>query len=375
MFPVEDNIQITSKKKRDSESSQLLKLRDLHQNLDFKYKISQFILLFLAVDNRNNASSRYNGMSVNQICELFKVPRSTYYTKRKLYEAHGMYGLITKKRGPKTGSRIEPELKKRIVELRDKQLSTRAISTMIAGQSLGTKSVAISTMYRFLRSIGKNRLPRNKKPAKQVYKRFERKHPNSLWQIDNVGPFYKPGKLFAYDIVDDHSRYSLGVMIADNQRSDSWVKFFKQLFEKYGTPKAILHDHGSQFVAPSTNNLVTKIGKLFEDKEIRSVRARVRHPETCGKVEKFQQSLMHEIREIIHTNTIEEFQETVDAWRDYYNIARIHQSTGVTPYERYFGKAPDPELIQQACNRYEDVLDKYPVPQVQNRNAKVSITA
>jgi transposase InsO family protein len=361
MFPLEDVIQIIQNGKMGSDQSQLMKIRDLDQILENQYNIGQYILLFLAIDNRKNPVSKYCNLSIQQICDLFNVPRATYYHKRKLYETDGIWGLVSKKPGPKFGSRIDPDIKQRIVELREKELPCKTINTMLTGQSLGKISVPTITIYRYLKSIGKNRLARNKRAQKQQYKRFERSTPNDLWQIDNVGPFYKPGKLFAYDIIDDHSRYSLGFMIADNQKTRSWVKYFEELFKKYGTPDAILHDHGSQFVALSTNLLTNDIKKLFDMYKIRSVRARVRHPQTTGKVERFQRSLMHEAREIVHTQSLSDFQEVVDAWRDYYNIARVHASTGVSPYERYYGHAPDAALIKQACDKYEEILIKYPL--------------
>lgn len=237
---------------------------------------------------------------------------SIYYLKRSLYERQGVWGLVLKKPGPKLGSRMEPLLKRRVEEMRDLQLPISRISEMIAGQTLNKKQVHQSTAYRFLKSRGKNRLKRNKTHEKKTYKRFEREKPNEMWQIDNVGPSYKPGKLYAYNVVDDYSRYSIGVQIDTNQKTESWVKFFQKLFKKFGKPESILHDNGSQFVR---NDKLTKAIKiLFDENKIKSYRSAYAHPQTCGKVERFQQSLEFEARDIVFTNSPEELQQVVDAW-------------------------------------------------------------
>jgi transposase InsO family protein len=286
-------------------------------------------------------------LTVSSICEKYQIPRSTFYRKKKILDNEGPWGLAPKRRGPK-GSRLPLETKRRIKELRRYQISTKSISAMISVENQST--LPESTTYHYLKSIGKSRLKRNKKRRKVIYKRFERSKPNELWQIDNVGPFYKPGKLFAYNVIDDHSRYNIATMISDNQSSQSWIDMLEKLVQKYGVPDAILHDNGSQFVG-------TKYKKFLKKYGIRSVRSRVRHPQTCGKVERMQQSLQYEIRDLVFTSSIAELQMAVNAWRMFYNEVRPHSTTGMTPHERYFGKASTNKL--SACQFYEQMLINY----------------
>ncbi|OLS20882.1 MAG: hypothetical protein HeimC2_35560 [Candidatus Heimdallarchaeota archaeon LC_2] len=75
--------------------------------------------------------------------------------------------------------------------------------------------------------------------------RFERGEPIELWQIDNVVPFYKLGKLFVYNVIDDHFRYNLVAVISDNLISASWAETLENLVMKHGVPEVILHDTGS----------------------------------------------------------------------------------------------------------------------------------
>ncbi|MHA1942758.1 MAG: DDE-type integrase/transposase/recombinase [Candidatus Hodarchaeales archaeon] len=314
----------------------------LKQVLDQHYKLREFISLCQAIEDRLDPLSKFHNWTVNQLCERFEVPRSTFYRKNKNYQHHGLWGIVPRRRGPK-GSRIEPEMQQRIRELRDLQLSSKSISTIISVEN--KKKLATSTTHHFLRRIGKSRLKRNKKKKKQLYKRFERGKPNELWQIDNVGPFYKPGKLFAFNVVDDHSRFCLSIKISDNQSTQSWVDLLDDLVTKYGKPEAILHDNGSQFVSPWTGRLTTKFHAFLQTHGIRSVRSRIRHPETCGKVERMQQSMQYEVRDLVYTDDMHQLQFTVDAWRSFYNEA-----------ERFFGRKPRNIDMLAACQFYEHSL-------------------
>ncbi|MHA2275565.1 MAG: DDE-type integrase/transposase/recombinase, partial [Candidatus Kariarchaeaceae archaeon] len=276
-------------------------------------------------------------MTISSICEKYQIPRSTFYRKFLKYKQSGIPGIIPRKRGPK-GPRLDPEIKFRIEELRELQLSAKTISTMISVKT--QQKLPESTTHYFLRRIGKSRLKRNRRKKKQIYKRFERSKPNELWQIDNVGPFYKHGKLFTFNVVDDHSRFCLASKISDNQSTQSWIELLEKLVKQYGVPEAILHDNGSQYIYNPTGKLTKKFREFLVKYGIRSVRSRIRHPETCGKVEKMQQSLQHEVRDLVYTQDLHQLQFTFDAWRDYYNTARVHSTTKMTTHERFFGKKP-----------------------------------
>ncbi len=171
-----------------------------------------------------------------------------------------------------------------------------------------------------------------------------------------MGPFYKNDKFFAYNIIDDHSRLCLASYVSEDQKTDSWIKLLEQLVEKYGIPKAILHDHGSQFVAPATNKLSKEFSEFIDKYGIRSVRARVRHPQTCGKVERMQQTLQNECRDLVHTDNTSELHEAFEAWKEFYNKVRPHSTIKQTPHERYYKTQSDEAAKLTACQLYEQKL-------------------
>ena len=333
---------------------ELLMLK-LKQVLYKKEKVRAFISLVQTIEDRSDPQSKYNDKTIDQILESFGVARATYYRKSRRYRQFGVDGIIPKKPGPKS-SRLPSQILSRIFELRDRQLSSRTISSAISLE--GQRYIPESTTQYQLRKVGKGKLKRNRK-KKVYYKRFERGKPNELWQIDNVGPFYKPGKLFAYNVIDDHSRYNLAGVISDNQTSESWVETLENLVEKHGVPEAILHDNGSQFVSNTTKKLTQNFKAFLDKYGIRSIRSRLRHPQTTGKVERVQQSLQYEARDLVFTDTIAELQEAVDNWRDFYNKVRIHSSTKMTPQERYFGQEAEYAAKLSAWQHYEHSLIKF----------------
>ncbi len=247
----------------------------LKQVLDKKAKVRAFISLVQTIEDRSDPQSKYQDKTIDQILEIFGVTRATYYRKSKRYKHFGLDGIIPREPGPKS-SRLPSQILSRFFELRERQLSSRTMASAISLES--QRYISESTTQYQLRKVGKGKLKRNRK-KKVYYKRFERGKPNELWQIDNVGPFYKPGKLFAYNVIDDHSRYNLAGVISDNQTSDSWVDTLENLVAKHGVPEAILHDNGSQFVDPKTSVLTKNFDRFLKKYGIRSIRSRLRHPQ------------------------------------------------------------------------------------------------
>ena len=241
-----------------------------------KAQLGVLISLINTIEDRLDPQSKYSGQTVNQILEQFGVARSTFYRKYRRFRDFGIQGIFPQKPGPKK-SRLPPQIISRALEIRDRQLSSRSIASAISLE--GQRYVSESTIQYQLRKAGKGRLKRNRK-AKVYYKSFERGKPNELWQIDNVGPFYKFRKLYAYNVIDDHSRYTLAAFVSDNQSNGSWVDTLEKLVRKYGVPDAILHDNGSQFVGNPSRKLTKKFNAFLEKYGIRSIKSRLRHPQT-----------------------------------------------------------------------------------------------
>ena len=128
--------------------------------------------------------------------------------------------------------------------------------------------------------------PRKKGQRKWV--RFERKHSMSLWQGDWKEFGFQGSKKWIVAFIDDSSRLITCYGMFDSPTTENTITILNQGFREYGTPRDILTDHGTQFVSAWDRDLSSHSFKDFLDKnEINHIIARVKHPQTNGKIERW----------------------------------------------------------------------------------------
>ena len=74
--------------------------------------------------------------------------------------------------------------------------------------------------------------------------RFERKHPNSMWQID--GTQLGDG-IWILPVIDDCTRYCLAIGICKNMTTENVTRLLEQAIRMHGRPREILTDNGPEF--------------------------------------------------------------------------------------------------------------------------------
>jgi len=106
-----------------------------------------------------------------------------------------------------------------------------------------------STITEILRRHG--RLNREESLKHQPFVRFERSAPNDLWQMDFKGHFAlrRGGRCHPLTVLDDHSRFALGLRACSNEQGETVQAEVTQLFRRYGLPKAMLMDNGAPWGA------------------------------------------------------------------------------------------------------------------------------
>jgi len=83
------------------------------------------------------------------------------------------------------------------------------------------------------------------------WKRFEHAHPNDLWQMDFKGPIEtRRGDSHALTVLDDHSRYSLGIKICRQQIYADTKTALASVFQRYGLPHRMTMDNGNPWGNP-----------------------------------------------------------------------------------------------------------------------------
>ncbi|MGK2957751.1 MAG: IS481 family transposase [Acidimicrobiales bacterium] len=186
-----------------------------------------------------------------------------------------------------------------------------------------------ATVYRILRRHDLVVAEPKKKP-KSSYIRFQAEQPNETWQ----GDFTHHRLADDTDIeiltwLDDHSRYALSVTAHQPVTGPIVVHTFKAAVQRHGTPFSTLTDNGFVFTTrfahsgkTSRNGFESELVKL----RVRQKNSRPNHPTTCGKVERFQQTMKSWLRAQPAAATIIELQGQLDTFVDIYNNHRPHRS-------------------------------------------------
>jgi transposase InsO family protein len=95
--------------------------------------------------------------------------------------------------------------------------------------------------------LARHQLIEPKESAKrQPFCRFEHPRPNDLWQMDFKGDFaLNDGRCFPLTVLDDHSRFALGLLACPGQSTIPTQTALRAVFRRYGLPARMTMDNGS----------------------------------------------------------------------------------------------------------------------------------
>ena len=111
---------------------------------------------------------------------------------------------------------------------------------------MGALSIpAASTIHAILRHHG--RIDPAQAVKHQPWQRFEHEAPNQLWQMDFKGHFTLGNgqRCHPLTVLDDHSRFALGLEACHNQRGEKVEARLVRIFRRDGLPERLLVDNGS----------------------------------------------------------------------------------------------------------------------------------
>jgi len=178
--------------------------------------------------------------------------------------------------------------------------------------------------------------PQPQKRPRSSFIRFEADMPNERWQADITHVRLGDGQeVEILDVIDDHSRLFIASVARARFKAADVVQSFHEAGASHGFPAQLLTDNGAVFTAAPRGGrcaLELETARLG----IRSVHSAPYHPQTCGKVERLHQTLKRFLSKQDPAETIEQLQDQLDAFRDYYNTVRPHRSLGRrTPAEAF----------------------------------------
>jgi transposase InsO family protein len=172
---------------------------------------------------------------------------------------------------------------------------------------------------------------------------YERSRPDELWHIDIKGPFWLQRtagdytKVWIVGLVDDHSRYLIGLRVLPRPSTDPILAWLSDCFELVGVPLEVMSDNGSPF-ATWMPGVLTLFGRTLSELHIKHIRTQVNSPWTNGKIERFWGVLQAELldRELFPTPATAE--AALTRFAIYYDYHRLNGAIGwQTPAERWDG--------------------------------------
>ena len=177
--------------------------------------------------------------------------------------------------------------------------------------------------------------PDPSKRPKSSYIRFEASMPNECWQSDFTHyRLTRPDGTAGADCeiitwLDDHARYTLHLSAHVRVTAAIVLTTFREACDLHGYPASTLTDNGMVY---TTRFAGGRGGRNHLEHELRRLNivqknSRPNHPTTCGKVERFQQTLKKWLRaQTPQPANIAELQTLLDAFAEAYNQRRPHRS-------------------------------------------------
>jgi transposase InsO family protein len=278
------------------------------------------------------------GRPVAHVAAEMGIARATAYKWWQRWRREGDAGLWDRSSRPRgSPSRTRRSAERRIEALR----RTRKLGPARIGPVLG---LAPSTVYAVLVRLGLNRLAWFDRPNGRVIRRIHTSRPGELVHVDvkklgripagggwrahgrgNVAHNSKTrvGYAYVHSAVDACSRVAYSEILSD-ERGDTCAGFWRRAnswFAEHGiTVERILTDNAKNYV----------LSKTFRHAlgGIEHSRIRPRRPQTNGKVERFNRTLLDEWAYVRTYRSDQARDQALTRWLHLYNHHRSHTALG-----------------------------------------------
>jgi transposase InsO family protein len=278
------------------------------------------------------------GGSQSEVARTYGVSQGWVSRLMARYRAEGEAAFEPRSRAPQTVPGGTPAATVELVVTLRKQLTEAGLDA--GADTIGwhlthhhQTTLSRATINRILVRAGAITPDPAKRP-KTSYLRFEADQPNECWQADFTHyrltrPDGRPGpdtEILTW--LDDHSRYALRVSAHARVTGPVVLASFRAAVAAHGAPAATLTDNGMVFTTRLSGG---KGGRNALENELRRLNivqknSRPNHPTTCGKVERFQQTLKNWLRAQPQPADLAALQGLLDGFLVLYNTARPHRS-------------------------------------------------
>lgn len=273
------------------------------------------------------------GRSQSQVARDYGVSQSWISRLIARYTAEGEAAFEPRSRRPRSSpTRLPQATIDLIIELR-RSLASKGLDAgphTIAWHLEHHHQLRVSTasISRHLHRAGLVEPTPQKRP-KSSYIRFAAAQPNERWQADFTHWRLAAGtdvEILCW--LDDCSRLAISVTAHRRVTGAIVVNEFTKATAHHGIPYSTLTDNGMVF---TTRFAGGKGGRnefeaLLRRLDIRQINSTPNHPTTCGKVERFHETLKKWLTGQPRPATLAELQNQLDTFVDEYNHRRPHRS-------------------------------------------------
>jgi transposase InsO family protein len=280
------------------------------------------------------------GRSYRQAAQALGISKSWVGKVMARYRAGGTEAIRRRSRAAtRITNRTPGEVEDRIVALRkhlDEQGFDAGAHTI--HYHLGADGGAVPSVRTIHRVLVRRGFvtPQPRKRPHSSYIRFEAQLPNECWQSDVTHwRLADDTEVEIINFIDDHSRLALASRAHRITTARVALEAFTQAAQRWGYPEALLTDNGCIYTASHRGGRAALESELLA-RGIVFKHSRPYHPQTCGKVERFHQTLKGYLAKQDPPATIAALQLQIDRFIAYYNDVRPHRAKGrMTPRSAY----------------------------------------
>ena len=144
------------------------------------------------------------------------------------------------------------------------------------------KHINHNRIHRILLDLGMAKKKDKKDIRKKDWIRYERRHSLTAVHIDWY--YHAIMQHWAFAVLDDASRKLLALIECNSPKSEASIVGMNQAM-RHGRIMQCISDHGSQFISNIGGD--SKFKEFLDEKGVRQILCRIKHPQSNGKVEKF----------------------------------------------------------------------------------------
>jgi putative transposase len=154
-------------------------------------------------------------------------------------------------------------------------------------------------------------------------------------------------------VLDDFSRYIVAWELCQGMKAEDAQRTVEKAILNAGVEKdcrpKLLCDNGSSYIASQFND-------FLREEKIQVVHGRPLHPQTQGKIERYNRSLKNVVK-LENYYSPEELERAVESFVEHYNYHRYHEAIdNLTPAQKYYHQAT--KILQQRKVIKEKTLKK-----------------